>query len=386
MAITIDYTTYVINVPKADTQFVETNPTTGLEIRQLNINTFGKALADVQDDASDVWASTAFAYTQPADVGGVSLAQVLLILSPYTVTFEDGQYAVNFTGGNTNLQDFVNVNQVSIRPNNSAGQTFSKQSEDTAFGDNRVWIDTINGNPGTGYPRGTTGDPVDNFADAQTIISARSLPKRLHLAGTIVTSVSDNLSNYDIAGASAKLSSLNITSGTNTTNLVITSLSITGDLSGNITANSATSFDNIVDFDGRMIHCGIKGTIDLGSAGETHDFIDCFSEVPGVLTPIIDCDNIASAQVQFRRYSGGLKIINFINSGSVVSLDINQGNIILDSTCTGGIIVVRGVGSLTDNTGVGCTVISSGFNADSQETLAWSKKASDNAEQANLKL
>jgi len=363
MAVSINYSTYVISVPKADTQFVETNPQTGLEIRSLNIVTFGKALADVQDNAPDVWAPTAFTYTAPADVGGVFLAPVLLILSPYTVTFEDGQYAVNFVGGNTNLQDFVNVNQVSIRPANSAGQTFSKAAEDSAFGDNRVWIDTVNGLPGIEYPRGTPGDPVDNWDDAVLIIATRNLPKRIHLTGSFTTHAADDLSDFDIKGASTNLASITVTTGTNTNNLVVSSLSMTGDLNGNITAQNATSFDNIIDFDGQMVLCGLSGTIDLGSAGATHTFVDCYSEVEGNTKPILDCDNLVNNKVQFRRYSGGLEVRNFVNGGSAMSLYVNQGNILLDSSCTGGEIVINGNGVLVDNSGPGCTVIVDGFNA-----------------------
>jgi hypothetical protein len=361
--ISIDYTTYVINVPKADTQFVETNPQTGLEVRALNIVTFGKALADVQDNSQDVWAPTAFTYTAPADVGGVFLAPVLLILSPYTVTFEDGQYAVNFVGGNTNLQDFVNVNQVSIRPANSAGQTFSKAAEDSAFGDNRVWIDTVNGLPGIEYPRGTPGDPVDNWDDAVLILATRNLPKRIHLTGLITTDAADDLSDFDILGASANLAEIDVATGTNTTNLVVRSLSMTGDLNGNVTAYNATSFNNIIDFDGQMVMCGLKGTIGLGSAGASHTFVDCFSEVEGNSKPILDCDNLVNNKIQFRRYSGGLEVRNFVNGGSAMSLYVNQGNLLLDSSCTGGEIVINGTGVLIDNSGAGCNVIVDGFNA-----------------------
>jgi hypothetical protein len=367
MALSIDYLTNIISVPKADTQFVETNPQTGLEIRQFNVATFAQNISDYQDEAEGVFAATAYTYRQPANVGGVFLAPVVLILNPYTVTFEDGAYGVNFVGANTNLQDFTNVNQVSIRPSNSAGLTFSKQSEDTAFGDNRVWIDTANGLPGTGFPRGTTGDPVDNLADAQSIIAIRRLPKRLHLFGTLNTTGSENLTDYDILGASSSLSIIDVTIGTNTTNLIIEKCSVTGDLNGNITATNATSFNNIIDFDGRMILCGLRGNIDLGTAGVAHEFIDCFSEQEGTVKPILDCDHLVNNKVLLRRYSGGLEIRNFVNSGSEMSIDM-KGSLLIDSSCVGGTIVVRGEGVLVDNSGINCTVINGGFNPSSNKT------------------
>ena len=54
-------------------------------------------------------------------LGGVTLARVVEIVNGYVVTFEDGQYAVNIVGGNSNVGDRVTLNQVSIRSANSTG-------------------------------------------------------------------------------------------------------------------------------------------------------------------------------------------------------------------------------------------------------------------------
>lgn len=122
MAITIDWVTKVISVPKADTTFVETNATTGLEVRELNIGTtFRNALNDLQDDVDGMVHLTTHTHNTTVTVGGVVLARTVSIINGYTVTFEDGQYAVNLVGANSNVADVTNVNQVSVRPQNSAG-------------------------------------------------------------------------------------------------------------------------------------------------------------------------------------------------------------------------------------------------------------------------
>jgi hypothetical protein len=54
-------------------------------------------------------------------LAGIILARVVELINSYTITFEDGQYAVNLTGANSNIADKVNVNQVSVRASNSAG-------------------------------------------------------------------------------------------------------------------------------------------------------------------------------------------------------------------------------------------------------------------------
>lgn len=379
MAITIDWGTKVINIPKADTQLVQSSPT---EIRSLDLNTFRLTLKDLEDDPDGMAFPTTHNHNPPVTVGGVTLARVVEIINGYTITFEDGQYAVNLVGANSNVADVVNVNQVSVRSANSAGLTYSKQVEDLSFSDSRVWINTISGMPGTAYPRGTISDPVDNLADAQAIIAQRNLPKRLHITGPLTISGTDDLSDYDIQGASSELSSLTIQIGANTNNLILADLAMTGDLNGDITARGAVSFSNIIDFDGKMVNCGLSGTIALGTGGaQVHQFIDCYSDVAGTNTPIIDADNLTILDLQMRRYAGGIEVRNFSDSQNTASFDLTSGRVILHSTCTAGTIVVRGTGQLVDNSGPGCTVIKTGlvegFKLDLAEKILRNKFVTD---------
>lgn len=367
MAITVDWPTKVINIPKADTQLVQASPT---EIRQLDLNSFRLTLKDLEDDEYGMVSIRTHNHNAPVTVGGVTLARVVEIINGYTVTFEDGQYAVNLVGANSNIGDVVNVNQVSVRSANSAGLTYSKQAEDTAFGDSRVWIDTLNGLPGTEYPRGTTSDPVDNLADALSIISQRSLPKRLYLIGSLTVTTGTDISNFDIKGGSSRLSEITIQAGVNTTNLLLERLKMTGDLNGNATANRSVSFENIDDFDGKMDRCGIGGNIDLGSGGDRHDFIDCYSEVPGSNTPVMDCDGLSNLSLNVRRYSGGIKLENYNQPSNVSTFDLSVGKLILDSSCTEGYVLVRGLGQLVDNSGPNCTVNKDGLSDTDEQAVS----------------
>jgi len=118
MAITVNWPTGVISVPKVDMTLVQSTP---IEIRELNINTFRLRLKDLEDDAEgQVWATTHNHNTTVA-VGGVTLARVVEIINGYTVTFENGSYAVNLVGANSNIGDVLNLNTVSVRAANSAG-------------------------------------------------------------------------------------------------------------------------------------------------------------------------------------------------------------------------------------------------------------------------
>lgn len=119
MTISIDWAgTRVISVPKADLTLIDAGPP---EVYELDIDAFRLTLRDLEDDPDGrPWPQT-HRHNTEVILAGVTYARMVEILSPYTVTFEDGQYAVQFTGANTNVHEVTNVNQVSVRPNNSAG-------------------------------------------------------------------------------------------------------------------------------------------------------------------------------------------------------------------------------------------------------------------------
>jgi len=120
MAITIDWATKIISIPKVDTTLVQSSP---FEIRELNINTFRLTLRDLEDDVEGIPFLHTHNHNTTIAVGGVTLARVVEIINGYTVTFENGNYAVNLVGANSNIGDVVNLNSVSVRVANSAGLT-----------------------------------------------------------------------------------------------------------------------------------------------------------------------------------------------------------------------------------------------------------------------
>ena len=118
MAISINWPTKVINVPKADMTLVQPNP---IEIRELNVNTFRLTLKNLEDDEAGIPFLRTHNHNTIVTVGGVTLARVVEIINGYTVTFENGSYAVNLVGANSNIGDVLNLNTVSVRAANSAG-------------------------------------------------------------------------------------------------------------------------------------------------------------------------------------------------------------------------------------------------------------------------
>lgn len=120
--ISIDHSTFVISIPKADTIFVETNALTGYEVRSYDEYALMRELASYLDSEAGATLPVAFSHNTSVTISGVVYARALLILAPYTVVFEAGTYQVKLVGGtNNNLLDVLNPNGVSVIPANSAG-------------------------------------------------------------------------------------------------------------------------------------------------------------------------------------------------------------------------------------------------------------------------
>lgn len=366
--ISIDWLTKIIFVPKSYTQFVSS----GLfEIRQLDIDQFRLDLRTLEAGYPGIVNLRTHTHNTTVEVGGVTLARVVTIVNGYTITFEDGPYAVNLNGANSNIADVTNLNQVQIRSANSAGLTFSDEINNQSY-QGRVWINTFGlGLPGVQFPRGTPTSPVDNWDDALSIATTRNfdsynLDGVLNFSGTTVvtsggTTVTPiNLSNTQWYGASPTISEIYV----ETTPLYVPGstfdrMGINGTLSGKTTLNSCVI--RIDGFQGIANDCGLNGDIGIAS-GDNLDitFRDCFSLIAGTSTPNIDFSQVSNSGASFRGYNGGLQINNF-GQGNNLSLDISTGNIVLDSSCTGGTIVVRGLSNLIDNSGSGCTVVTNGL-------------------------
>jgi len=125
MAITIDWTTRVISVEKSDMSLIQSDP---FDVYELDIDAFRRELKSIEDSEAGIVNPDTHSHNTLVNIGGFTLARVVEIINGYTITFEDGQYAVNLNGANSNLGDVVNLNQVSIRSANTAGLIESQVS------------------------------------------------------------------------------------------------------------------------------------------------------------------------------------------------------------------------------------------------------------------
>lgn len=121
--ITVTWPTRVIFIPRTEMTLIQSSP---IVVYEININTLRLALKDLEDGEEGMPYPDTHSHNPPVSISGITLARVFEIINNYTVTLEDGQYAVNFVGANSNIADVININNVSVRIANSAGLIYSE--------------------------------------------------------------------------------------------------------------------------------------------------------------------------------------------------------------------------------------------------------------------
>jgi hypothetical protein len=201
-----------------------------------------------------------------------------------------------------------------------------------------VFIDADNGDD---TAAGTPTAPVKTVAVARVIADAENL-KEYRFRGAIT--LTEDHEDWAFLGQAAEDSNIISLGGFSVDKSKFESCRLTGSMTGVIQANEC-DLQILSGAQGKFRRCGLSATITVAS-GSTLVLDSCFSELAGNSTPIVDVNN--AAFVNFRNYSGGLELQE-VHDGSVISVDLDPGHLIIDSTCDGGEILVRGHGHLTNN-------------------------------------
>jgi hypothetical protein len=117
MAITIDWATFIISVPQADLIAV------GGDVYELDADWFRLQLKSIEDSEEGIPFPDTHIHTTEVTLSDTTYSRFVQVIDPYSITFEDTgtPYVVSVTGGNTNILDVTNLNNVSVRTANSAG-------------------------------------------------------------------------------------------------------------------------------------------------------------------------------------------------------------------------------------------------------------------------
>jgi hypothetical protein len=358
MAISIDWKTRIISIPKDFLTLVQLTP---IEIYELDMNTFRLALKALESDETGIVFIDTHSSNPAVEVGGVTLARVLEIINGYTVTFEDGSYAVTLVGGNNNVADKINFNLVSVRSTNSAGLIQTREIQDAAY-NNQVYVDAINGSSGTLYPLGTAQRPVKTLADAILIAQLRGF-KEIHIFNTLTITGADDIVGYFLEGDDPHNSGVILESGALIDGVTFNKLNVTGDLSAAGGIFNHCILDDITMFNGNCYDCVLLNTLYV-VGGETVVFHNCNSGGDPTTNNMItlDCGG-TGRNIEVRGFHGGIKLANKTGSDEV-SLMMDAGCLSIANTVTTGTVRITGVSKIEENLGT-ATLINDGIvNAD----------------------
>ncbi|NIX59164.1 MAG: hypothetical protein GWN14_25410, partial [candidate division Zixibacteria bacterium] len=227
-----------------------------------------------------------------------------------------------------------------------------------------IYIDTDNGVSGTGTDVGTPTNPVNNIDDAVTIANSRKL-KTFYINGSLT--LDRNFSDWSFIGLGNHLNNNLSLGGYDVDNCLFKTLNLSGTMSGRIEAEKC-GLGILAGLDGTFFDCGILNDFSVAS-GAVVILSNCFSEI--AYGDESDITFNSNAIVQLRNYSGGVEFRSF-DSTNLASVDLDPGHLFINADCTGGSILVRGVGNITDNSGA-VTISSSG----TIQELVWDADKAD---------
>jgi hypothetical protein len=213
---------------------------------------------------------------------------------------------------------------------------------------NAVWYESGSGTSGTMYPAGTRQYPVDNIPDAVAILAVQGFG-RLGLLSDVTFGSGHNIEDLDIFGLDSSRNSVVIEAASQTMRCRFVKVQISGTLDG----QNVLEYCLIKDIDyinGTVLSSMLctQSTIHL-QGGASATFIDCTSAVAENVGdyPTIDMGGSGQA-LGIRNYNGMVKLVNKTGP-ELCGIDLNSGHVVIDSTVTGGVITVRGVGKVTNN-------------------------------------
>ena len=271
------------------------------------------------------------------------------------------QYAVypnvqcSISGGNLVASDDIGatISPVLQSPNvqvvrtSSASATLQELSAiQYASFNGGVTVDELNGSEGTEFPIGTQETPVKYFTDALVIAQSRGFFTFYIRGSCTVNTGRDFSAGYRFEGQSPALTRIYVNNNANVSNCEFVNCFLDGILDGDTYIQHCTIGD-LHYVNGQIQDCAFTGTVELAGARRTSIY-GCYSNVNPTTYPVIDMGT-SGQDLSLKGYSGLLKITN-LSADNFISIDLDSGKMLLDSTLSNGVINVRGVGLCVDET------------------------------------
>ena len=236
--------------------------------------------------------------------------------------------------------------------NSSSGCTIIRDSQlQSSPGeyDDVIVIDVINGYPGVLYPIGTNSKPVNNLADALSLMDYYQLDE-IKIVGSITIDGGEDISGIAFTAERSTGNYLFITSAV-TDHTYIENLTTNVIQSGTCRYTTSVIL-GVTNFDGGAKNCLLIGNINIVGNGNNY-FTDCDTYTTDVDSSIeID---VGDKNLNMIRGRGLYKITNKTSTNDI-TIDMVAGTIEIDSTCVSGSIYVAGICEVVDNSSSECDV------------------------------
>lgn len=216
-----------------------------------------------------------------------------------------------------------------------------------------VWIDPDSDQTGTVYPSGNREHPVNNLIDAVAIAVERGLPA-LGVLKPMTIGDSQDLVGYTIRGLSHVATAILIDTNAITANITIENCKVSGILDGG-SHILRSQIEDLTYVNGHIHNCGLRG--DVGLDGGADAVMEDCHMVDADDPPVIDMGDTGQS-LSMPNYSGTVTIKNLSDTDAEITVGLNAGRVILDSTITAGTIEVSGSGTLVDNS-TGTAIVNS---------------------------
>lgn len=225
-----------------------------------------------------------------------------------------------------------------------------------------VAIDVLNGSPGTTFPAGMPGHEVDNYADAHTILETYHLSK-VQVNDDVVIPAGANLNGVTFVSGATIDRTITIPDTASTRGTKFRDVIITGTLDGKVELDDC-QVEDLYNFSGMMSRTAISGTLSLDdSTGRLSTLDDCRTGGDGVI-PIL---HINGAKLSIVEWAGSLNLESKTGS-SVLGVSTIAGSFNVKNTCTTGMIIFAGIGTV--NIEAGTTSIVNDSNLVNKENIA----------------
>ena len=224
----------------------------------------------------------------------------------------------------------------------SAGRRLRGIQDFQGYENGAIWVDTVNGSAGTtDYENGTVENAVDTWADALTLNASLGFNKFVLKNASAIT-LSANSDGYHIIGAGPTTLAFN---GQSVVGITVENCVVSGVMVGAGTTqrllNCAVGAVTLIK--GTHAHTSaIVGDQTVGEAGD-YFYDRCHSGIAGTDTWSFNFGAaIGNTNLNWRNGSGGIQIESMGATGTDTASIEGRGQII-EGTCTGGTVAVRGL-------------------------------------------